>query len=171
MIRTDTAVQGFVVTLVAGILAATSVPLGLVFLVLGLVADDQETFKLIGLILIVVGAVETTVALVWRRRAKARDEAESAARTSRPGDHGLATGLGDRRRLRADGPRQLRAGSALGRVAMMQHDRVAVRVLEVRHVADAGVDRVAREGDPARFQRRARGGDVLDLQRERRRVR
>jgi hypothetical protein len=83
MIRTDTSVRGFVVTLVSGILAATSVPLGIVFLVLGLVQDDQEAFKLLGVILVVVGVVETTVALVWRRRAKARDEAERTARTSR----------------------------------------------------------------------------------------
>jgi hypothetical protein len=107
MIRTDTAVRGFVVTLVAGILAATSVPLGIVFVVLGLALDDQEAFKLIGVILVVVGVVETTVALVWRRRAKARDEAESAARTSRTRARVVEAALNPSSRVGALSPMKL----------------------------------------------------------------
>ena len=82
MIRTDTSVRGFVISLVGGILAATSLPLGIVFVVLGLVLEDQEAFLYLGLVFVVTGLIEGGVALIWRRRAKARDAAEAAARIS-----------------------------------------------------------------------------------------
>ena len=82
MIRTDTSVRGFVISLVGGILAATSLPLGIVFAVLGLVLEDQEAFLYLGVIFVVTGLIEGGVALIWRRRARARDAAEAAARIS-----------------------------------------------------------------------------------------
>src|ERR1044072_6474446 len=82
MIRTDTSVRGFVVSLVGGILAATSIPLGLVFVVLGLVLSDQEAFLYVGLGLALTGLIEGGVALVWRHRVKAQDAADSPARIS-----------------------------------------------------------------------------------------
>src|SRR4051794_2932112 len=59
--------------------------------------------------------------------------------------------------------------SALGharRVAAVQHQRVAVGIVEERHVAHAGVEDVAVELDAAALELRARGGHVLDVQRE-----
>ena len=53
------------------------------------------------------------------------------------------------------------------RVAVVEHQRVAVGVGEERHVADAGVERVGGELDAPRFERLARRGDVIDVQRER----
>src|SRR5690349_3842723 len=50
------------------------------------------------------------------------------------------------------------------RVAVVEHQRVAVGVGEERHVADPGVERVAHERHPALLQRLARGGHVLDVQ-------
>ena len=82
MIRTDTSVRGFVVSLVGGILAATSLPLGIVFLILGSTSDDGSVFRYAGIGLLAMGVVEGGVALVFRRRAKARDAAETAARIS-----------------------------------------------------------------------------------------
>jgi hypothetical protein len=49
---------------------------------------------------------------------------------------------------------------------VVEHQGVAVRILEERLVADAGVDGV-REGDAARLELGARRLDVLDVQRDR----
>src|SRR4051794_19469594 len=56
------------------------------------------------------------------------------------------------------------------RVAVVQHQRVAVGVAEERHVADPGVEDVAAELDAALLEHRARGRDVVDVQREEVRV-
>src|ERR1044072_1260553 len=82
MIRTDTAVRGFVVTLVTGILAATFLPLGIAFTIIGAVSEP-EAFLYLGVIFAFVGIDMATFALIWRGRAKRRDAEESAARTSR----------------------------------------------------------------------------------------
>lgn len=50
---------------------------------------------------------------------------------------------------------------------MVEGKRVAVRVLEERLEADAGVERVCRERDAARFKFGSRGLDVVDVQRDR----
>jgi hypothetical protein len=81
MIRTDTSVRGFAVTLVTGILAATFLPLGIAFAIIG-VAGGPDAFFLLGLIFTFVGIDMTVFAFVWRGRAKARESAESAARVS-----------------------------------------------------------------------------------------
>jgi hypothetical protein len=81
MIRTDTSVRGFVVTLVTGILAATFLPLGITFAVIGL-AGGPDAFLYLGVIFAFVGLDTTVLAFWWRGRAKARDSAESAARVS-----------------------------------------------------------------------------------------
>src|SRR3954466_11153978 len=59
--------------------------------------------------------------------------------------------------------------SALGDarlVAVVQQQRVAVGIAEERHVADAGVEDVAGEGDAALLERGARRGHVAHLQRD-----
>jgi hypothetical protein len=81
MIRTDTSVRGFVVTLVTGILAATFLPLGIAFAVIGL-AGGPDAFVILGIIFAFVGLDSTVFALFWRGRAKARESAEAAARVS-----------------------------------------------------------------------------------------
>jgi hypothetical protein len=81
MILTDTAVRGFVVSLVCGIVAVTFVPLGIVFTVLGQTTDS--TFTPIGLPFLGAGVVLVLLAVVFRRRGRRRDAAEAEARTSR----------------------------------------------------------------------------------------
>src|SRR5664279_5740100 len=56
------------------------------------------------------------------------------------------------------------SGRTLGArgVAVVQHQVVAVRIDEERHVADAGVERRAREPDAPGLELAARGVDVLD---------
>ena len=49
---------------------------------------------------------------------------------------------------------------------MVQPERVAVRVREERLVADAGVEDVAAELDALGLEPLARGGDVVDLERD-----
>ena len=44
----------------------------------------------------------------------------------------------------------------------VQHQRVPVRILEERHVADAGVDGLAVELDALGLELRAGGGDIGD---------
>jgi hypothetical protein len=80
MILTDTAVKGFVVGLVCGIVAATFVPLGIVFAILGFTTD--EPFLPIGLPFLAAGVVLVFVALGFRRRGRRRAAAEAEARTS-----------------------------------------------------------------------------------------
>jgi hypothetical protein len=106
MIRTDTAVRGFVVALVAGILAATFLPLGIAFTVIGLVSEP-ETFLILGPIFAFVGIDLGIVALVWRGRAKQRDEAESAARTSRTSARVLEAALNPYSRVGTLNPMKL----------------------------------------------------------------
>src|SRR5215510_5053276 len=61
--------------------------------------------------------------------------------------------------------------SAIGRrVAAVQHEDVPVRVGEVRHVADARVERLAGEDDALRLELAPRRLDIGDAQRDRRRV-
>ena len=81
MIRTDTAVRGFVVTLVTGILAVTFLPLGIAFAVIGAVSEP-EAFFVLGIVFAFVGIDMAVIALWWRGRTRARDAAETAARTS-----------------------------------------------------------------------------------------
>ena len=50
---------------------------------------------------------------------------------------------------------------------MVEHQRVAAWVAEVGHVADAAVHRLAVELHPAGFQLGARGGDIVDVKRDR----
>jgi hypothetical protein len=52
------------------------------------------------------------------------------------------------------------------RVAVVEHERVAVRIGEERHVADAGVERVAPERHAARLELGPRALDVVDVQRD-----
>ena len=68
-------------------------------------------------------------------------------------------------RRRGDGLQLLTLGHP-GRVAVVEHQRVAIGVGEDRHVADGGVDGVAGERDAALLERRARRGHVLDVQRD-----
>ena len=63
------------------------------------------------------------------------------------------------------------AGRLPRRVAVVEHQRVAVRVGEERHVADAGVEDVAGEGDALPLESGAGRRDVADVQRDRARVR
>ena len=57
------------------------------------------------------------------------------------------------------------------RVAVVEHQGVALRVAEVRHVTTAAVDRLAVEGDAARLDARAGPrAHVIDLQGDRHRV-
>ena len=64
------------------------------------------------------------------------------------------------------------AGSGrAGRVPVVEHERVAVRVREVGHVTHPAVERVGAERDAERLELGARGRDVLDVQRDRMRVR
>ena len=49
---------------------------------------------------------------------------------------------------------------------MMEHQVVAIGILEERHVADARVEGLAEELDALRLELGARGGDVLDVQRD-----
>src|SRR6185437_7507727 len=53
------------------------------------------------------------------------------------------------------------------RVAVVEHQGVAVGVGEERHVADARVERVGAELHAAAFEVHARGGDIVDVQGER----
>ena len=80
MILTDTAVRGFVVSLVCGILAVTFVPLGIVFTILGSTTD--ETFTPIGLASLAAGVLLVLAALGFRRRGRRRDALEASRRTS-----------------------------------------------------------------------------------------
>src|SRR5918996_172261 len=57
------------------------------------------------------------------------------------------------------------------RVAVVQHERVALGVAEVGHVANAAVDRVAGERHTARLELRPSRADVVDLQGDRHAVR
>ena len=50
---------------------------------------------------------------------------------------------------------------------MVQHQRVAVRIGEKRHVTDAGVKRVSGECDASPLERCSRRGNIVDVQRER----
>ena len=56
------------------------------------------------------------------------------------------------------------------RVAVVEHQDVAVRVAEVRHVADAAVERVGLELDALGLELRARRLDVVDLEGDRQRM-
>jgi hypothetical protein len=47
---------------------------------------------------------------------------------------------------------------------VVEHQRVVVRVGEERHVADARIEGRALEADAALLERRARCGDVVDMQ-------
>jgi hypothetical protein len=48
-------------------------------------------------------------------------------------------------------------------VAVAQHECVAIRIGEERHVADTRIDDVPGERDPALFELRTRRGDVFDV--------
>jgi hypothetical protein len=117
MIRTDTSVRGFVVSLVGGILAATSLPLGIVFLIIGVASDDGNVFQLAGIGLLAMGVVEGGVALVFRRRAKARDAAETAARVSHARARVLEATLNPYSRVGALSPMKLAVELGGGRQA------------------------------------------------------
>src|SRR3954454_8161959 len=60
-----------------------------------------------------------------------------------------------------------RERSVLGRVPVVQHQRVPVRIPEERHVAYAAVHRLGAELDARGLELRAGGGDVADVQRDR----
>ena len=49
---------------------------------------------------------------------------------------------------------------------MVEHESVAVGILEERHVADARVEGLAEELDALRLELGARRGDVVDVQRD-----
>src|SRR3954469_22828441 len=51
-------------------------------------------------------------------------------------------------------------------IPMVEHEVVAVRVAEERHVADPGVERVAEEFDAGRLELPSRLGDIGYVQRE-----
>src|ERR1700722_8118412 len=51
-------------------------------------------------------------------------------------------------------------------VAMVEHQVIAVRISEERHVADAGVKRLAGEADALLLQRRARRANVISVERD-----
>jgi hypothetical protein len=74
MIGTSTAIQGFVVSLVSGILAATFIPLGIVFVFLE---------PSLGFIFLGVGVLCGLAALLTLRAGRARTAREDAARVSR----------------------------------------------------------------------------------------
>ncbi len=74
MIGTSTAIEGFVVSLVSGILAATFIPLGMVFVFLE---------PPLGFIFLGVGMLCGLAALVTLRVGRARSAREEAARVSR----------------------------------------------------------------------------------------
>ena len=83
MIRTDTAVRGFVVTLVTGILAVTFLPLGIAFAIIGAVSEPEAFF-------VARAHLRRSSGSTWPRsrsrgaaRTKRRDAEEAAARTSR----------------------------------------------------------------------------------------
>src|SRR3954470_248353 len=57
--------------------------------------------------------------------------------------------------------------SRAGCVAVVEHQHVAVRVRERRHVADARVDRVGHEADALALELLARGGHVAHVERDR----
>ena len=78
MIGTSTAIRGFVITLASGILAATFIPLGIVFTIL---AGDEFPIAL-GLALLGVGLLSAVEALVFHRWGRRRTAAEAAARVS-----------------------------------------------------------------------------------------
>src|SRR3954453_21391006 len=59
------------------------------------------------------------------------------------------------------------AGLLVRRVPAVQHELVAVRIGEDRHVADAGVEGVAEELDALGLERRAHLGHVVAAQRPR----
>src|SRR5687767_8907421 len=59
------------------------------------------------------------------------------------------------------------AGWRLRRVAVVEHERVAVGILEERHVANARVEDVALEHDASALELRPRPGHVVDLERDR----
>ena len=61
--------------------------------------------------------------------------------------------------------------SVLGRVAVVQAERIAVRVREERLVADAGVHDVAAERDALGLEALSGRGDVVDLERDHRAAR
>jgi membrane protein implicated in regulation of membrane protease activity len=79
---TDTAVKGFVVALVSGILAVTFLPMGIAFAIIGFVGEPAA-FKPLGLIFAAVGVVLALVAVVFRKRGREADEHEREARISR----------------------------------------------------------------------------------------
>jgi hypothetical protein len=54
-------------------------------------------------------------------------------------------------------------GRSLRRVAVVQHEVVAVRIGEGRHVTDARVERLAGELDALGFELRARRRHVVDM--------
>ena len=78
MIGTSTAIRGFVITLVSGILAATFIPLGIVFTIL---AGDEFPIAL-GLTLLGIGLLSAIEAFVFHAIGRRRAAAEDAARVS-----------------------------------------------------------------------------------------
>ncbi len=114
MIRTDTAVRGFVVTLVTGILAVTFLPLGIAFAIIGFVSEP-EAFVPLGLIFAGVGVVFAVVALLWHGRGKRRDADEAAARTSRTTAQVVEASLSPYSRVGALSPMKLAIDLAGGR--------------------------------------------------------
>jgi hypothetical protein len=116
MIRTDTAVRRFVVTLVTGILAVTFLPLGIAFAIIGAVSEP-EAFFLLGLIFAFVGLDLATFAIWWRAQAKRRDVEESAARTSRVSARVLAADINPYSRVGTLNPVKLEVEWGSGRRA------------------------------------------------------
>jgi hypothetical protein len=114
MIRTDTSVRGFVVTLVTGILAATFIPLGIAFAIIGAVSEP-EAFFVLGLIFAFVGMDMATFALIWRARTKRREAEESAARTSRASARVLAADINPYSRVGTLNPLKLEVELGGGR--------------------------------------------------------
>jgi hypothetical protein len=116
MYRTDTAVKGFVVTLVTGILAVTFLPLGIAFAIIGFVAEPSA-FKPLGLIFVGVGVVLVLLAMASRRRARRRDAAEESARTSRTQARVVEASLNPYSRVGSLNPMKLTVELAGGRRA------------------------------------------------------
>ena len=116
MIRTDTSVRGFVVTLVTGILAVTFLPLGIAFAIIGAVSEP-EAFFVLGLIFAFVGIDLAIVAVVFRGRAKRRDAEEAAARTSRTSAQVVEASLNPYSRVGTLNPMKLAVDLAGGRRA------------------------------------------------------
>lgn len=114
MFRTDTAVKGFVVTLVTGILATTFLPLGITFAIIGFVSEPAA-FKPLGLIFVAAGVVFALVAVLARRAGKRRDAEETAARTSRTTAQVLEASLNPYSRVGALSPMRLAVDLAGGR--------------------------------------------------------